>query len=268
MKKSTILKILRQLRILYYVDWLRFCVQKIKIRNTNKTFKDKFPNVPLPPDYILYETFQLNYFKYYVESRETAEELRDYFANYIDLKTVRILDWGCGPGRLIRHMPEVMGDGCELYGTDYNATSIEWCISNLQGIHFNLNTLEAKLPYNDNFFDALYGISIFTHLSHPMHLAWYNELRRVTRPGGIMLFTTHGDNFKVKLTDEELVKYSEGKLVERSKAKEGHRIYIAFHPESYMKELFRKDSILEHIVGVPEKGKWLPQDIWIVRKEG
>lgn len=268
MKKSTILKFLRQFRLLYFADWLRFQIQKVRVRSTNREFRKKYPTVTLPPDYLLYETFQLNYFKYYVESKDTASELRDYFSKYIELSNAKILDWGCGPGRVIRHMPEVFGKDCELYATDYNPVSIRWCSENISGIHFNLNSLEAKLPYDDNFFDALYGLSIFTHLSLPMHFDWYKELRRVTKPGGIMLFTTHGDSFKVKLTDGELSQYNKGELVERGKAKEGHRIYIAFHPLAFMKKLFSEDTILEHKVEYPEKGKWLPQDVWIVRKNG
>jgi SAM-dependent methyltransferase len=224
------------------------------------------PDVLLPPDYLIYESFQLNYQKYYTESMETARWLAAHFAKHIDLKNRRILDWGCGPGRIIRHLPNVIGNGCEYYGTDYNEKSIDWCSINLKGIHFNKNSIVAQLPYENDFVDVIYGISIFTHLSEPLHHDWYNELYRILKPNGIMFLTTHGDHFKVKLTDLELANYNSNKLIVRGNVKEGHRTFSAFHPQGFMRELFKNVEILEHIETKPEKGKGLPQDIWIIKK--
>ena len=81
-----------------------------------------------------------------------------------------------------------------------------------------------------------------------------------------MFFTTQGDNYKVKLTDSELEKYNNNKLIVRGNAKEGHRTYSAFHPKGFIRSLFNNVEILEHIETEPEKGKWLPQDIWIIKK--
>ncbi len=82
-----------------------------------------------------------------------------------------------------------------------------------------------------------------------------------------MFLTTQGDNFRVKLTDLELNKYNNDELVVRGKVKEGHRTYSAFHPKRFMIKLFKNVEILEHIEIKPEKGKWLPQDIWILSKK-
>ncbi len=241
-------------------------MQKFKNRKINKDFKLQNPLVKLPPDYLIYESFQINYHKYYSESIETAKWLTGHFKRHIELKNKRILDWGCGPGRIIRHLPNIVNNGCEFFGTDYNKKSIEWCSKNLTGISFNNNSLIAQLPYDNEFVDVIYGTSIFTHLSEQLHYDWYNELYRVLKPKGIMLLTTQGDNFKVKLTDSELKKYNENQLVVRGNVKEGHRTYSAFHPKAFMQQLFNNVEILEHIESKPEQGKSLPQDIWIIRK--
>jgi ubiquinone/menaquinone biosynthesis C-methylase UbiE len=266
MNKGKISNLLRQLRILHLTDLARYFIQKRKNSAINREFRKNNPDVKLPPDYLIYESFQINYLKYYTESIETAKWIAGYFEKYIELKDKKILDWGCGPGRVIRHLPIVIGNECEYFGTDYNSKSIEWCSKNLPGISFNKNTLEAELPYSDNFFDVIYGISIFTHLSEQMHYNWFNELYRILRSGGIMFLSTQGDHFKVKLTDQELQNYNNGKLVVRGKVKEGHRTYSAFHPKEFMLKLFEPSNVLEHNMLNPEKGKWLPQDIWIVRK--
>ena len=266
MKKGQISNLLRKLGMIYFTDRIRFYIQKFKNKKENREFKSNNPDVTLPPDYLIYESFQINYRKYYTESFETAKKLTGHFKKHINLKEKRILDWGCGPGRIIQHLPTVIGNGCEYFGTDYNKRSIDWCSQNLPDIEFNNNTLEAKLPYSDNFFDVICGISIFTHLSEQLHFDWYNELFRILKPSGIMYLTTQGDNFKVKLTKNELNKYKDNKLIVRGKVKEGHRTFSAFHPKDFMKKLFDNAKILEHIESKPEKGKWLPQDIWIIRK--
>src|SRR5690606_21036025 len=117
--------------------------------------------------------------------------------------------------------------GCALYGTDYNRKSIEWCSDNLKGINFNNNKLEADLPWAKNYFDIVYGLSIFTHLSETLHFDWFKELMRVLKPEGIFLFTTQGNNFTIKLTEQELKLFRKGELVIRGKVTEGHRTYSA-----------------------------------------
>lgn len=266
MKKGQISILLRKLGLMHFTDWARYNLQKYSNRKINKDFILKNPDVKLPPDYLIYESFTLNYQKYYTESYDTAKWLTAHFAKHIDLNNKRILDWGCGPGRIIRHLPSVIGNSCQYYGTDYNHKSIDWCSKNLSGIQFNTNSLTAQLPYIDNFIDVIYGISIFTHLSEQLHYDWYNELYRILKPEGIMFITTQGDNFRVKLTDSELLKFNDNQLIVRGNVKEGHRTYSAFHPKGFMKNLFSNVEILEHIETKPEEGKGLPQDIWIVKK--
>lgn len=266
MKRGQISNLLRSLGLIYFTDWVRFYIQKFKNRKINKDFKSKNPEVKLPPDYLIYESFQMNYSKYYTESKEAAKSIADHFRRHIDLKNKRILDWGCGPGRIIRHFPAEIGNGCEYFGTDYNEKSIAWCSENLPDIQFNTNSLVAQLPYEDHSMDVIYGLSIFTHLSEQMHYDWYNELYRVLKPNGIMLLSTQGDNFKVKMTDSELKKYDENELVVRGNVKEGHRTYSAFHPPEFMKNLFQNVEILEHIDRKSKDGKSYPQDIWIIKK--
>jgi ubiquinone/menaquinone biosynthesis C-methylase UbiE len=267
MKRGQISKILRTLGLIYFTDWIRFYIEKNKNKKENKDFKKNHPNVVLPPDYLMYESFQINYKKYYTDSIETAKWLTNHFKKHIELKKVKVLDWGCGPGRIIRHLPEIIGNDSEYFGTDYNNKTITWCRQNLKGISFNQNTLKETLPYSENYFDIIYGISIFTHLSEQLHYEWYNELFRILKPNGIMFLTTQGDNFKIKLTDTEVQDYDNGLLIVRGKVKEGHRTYSAFHPKKFMMELFKNTEILEHIVIPYKKGKLPPQDIWIIKKK-
>lgn len=266
MNRGQISAILRRLGLIFFTDRLRYQLEKYRNRKINRAFIASHPDLKLPPDYLIYESFQINYHRYYTESMGTAEWLAGHFRKHISLENRRILDWGCGPGRVIRHLPEYCGKGCTFYGTDYNEQSIDWCKKNLPGIHFNKNSLEARLPFEDDYMDIIYGISIFTHLSEKKHFEWYKELFRILKPGGIMFLTTQGDNFRVKLTGTELKRYDEGEIIVRGRVKEGHRTFSAFHPKAFMHKLFSGVEILDHMVRKGEKGRALPQDIWIIRK--
>ena len=245
----------------------------MRIRNykKNELFKKTYPKVALPSDYLIYESFQLDYHKYYLDSRETAVWLKRHIEKHCTLEHKKILDWGCGPGRIIRHLPELVGNNCAFFGTDYNNESIDWCRKHIPGVSFNLNGLEAKLPWPDNTFDVIYGISIFTHLSESMHFAWLKELVRILKPasaggGGILFFTTQGSNFRIKLSSSEQDLFDKGQLIVRGNVKEGHRTFSAFQPKAFMHQLLKDVEILEHIQPESHHASIPAQDIWIVRK--
>ena len=267
MNKAKLSNVLRQLKLIYLTDLIRFRIQKFKNQKANTAFKIEYPDVKLPPDYLMYESFQMNYDKYFNGGLKMAKQLAHHFKKHIELKEKCVLDWGCGPGRIIRHMPEVINNNCEFFGTDYNEKSIKWCSENLPKIKFNKNELTAHLPYKDNYMDVIYGISIFTHLSEQMHYDWFNELYRVLKPNGIMLLSMQGDNFKIKLSDDELTAYNKGRIVVRGNVKEGHRTYSAFHPKPFVESLFKDVEILEHIVQTSDDKNWVPQDFWIIKKK-
>jgi ubiquinone/menaquinone biosynthesis C-methylase UbiE len=266
MIKSEITLLLRKLGLMQLTDRLNYLYQKYKNRSGNKMFRGKNPNVILPPDYMIYESFQMNYDNYFNDSLETAKWLIGYFEKHVELKNVKLLEWGCGPARIIRHLPKLLDSNCEIYGSDYNSKTIDWCRNNIPKIKFSKNNLQPPLEYGSNFFDVIYATSVFTHLSEEMHYAWFEELKRICKQNGIIFLTTHGDNCKPKLTEVELKDFEAGKLVVRGNVKEGHRTFAAYQPSDFMRKLFSEVDLLEHVTREPE-GNYIPQDVWIVRKK-
>lgn len=92
------------------------------------------------------------------------------------------------------------------------------------------------------------------------------ELLRILKPGGIILFTVHGNAFRVKLTHSEISRFDEGNLVVKSGTRVGHRTYAAFQPDQFINELVGNNEILEHVKGENQNGN-LQQDVWIVLKK-
>ncbi len=103
----------------------------------------------------------------------------------------RVLDWGVGCGRLARHFPEQHAQA--LTGCDIDRDNVEWCRANLAGRRFVTSSVAPPLPFDDGEFDVVYGVSVFTHMREALQDNWLAELRRITRIGGLVLTTVHGE---------------------------------------------------------------------------
>jgi SAM-dependent methyltransferase len=104
---------------------------------------------------------------------------------------LRILDWGCGCGRLSRFMENHFGEE-SVFGVDFDPVNIQWDQQNLNSQRYSLISGDANLPFSDNSFDFIYGISVMTHLSLPDQWRWLRELHRVLRASGVLILTYHG----------------------------------------------------------------------------
>jgi len=256
--------VLSRMGLLHLADSIRFRLHRLKTATLRRKFRRDNPGVELPPDYLIYESFKLDYWKYYFGGKETARWVISILEKYIPLDQARILDWGCGPARVARHLPDLLKQGCQVFGTDYNPASIQWDRDHVHGVGFSVNMIEPPLPFADQFFDAVYGISIFTHLSEKLHHDWFSELTRITRPGGIILLTLQGRAFTGKLTLAEQQSFEQGNLVVRGHTKIGHRTFSAFHPEKFVRELAGDHTVAGFEPGGVING--LPvQDVWTIR---
>jgi SAM-dependent methyltransferase len=126
----------------------------------------------------------------------------------------RILDFGCAAGRMTRWLFPLAAER-EIWGVDLNSEYIYWARSNLTPpFRFLTTTSFPHLPFEDRYFDLVYAGSVFTHIDD-MAAAWFAELARVLRPGG-MLYITICDRayskllhlkFRGKPVEHEFLKY-------------------------------------------------------------
>ncbi len=173
----------------------------------------------------------------------------------------RILDFGCGSGRLIRHLHSL--NGVELFGTDYNKKLIYWCKKNLPFARFKLNNLSPPIDFNDNIFDFIYSRSIFTHLDESLQKKWMGEFHRILDKNGILLFSTHGDFFIDILTENELREYKSGKLIFKGTEYKGSNYSASFQNNKHViDKLLSGFNLLSYIPGKSN----FKQDIYILKK--
>lgn len=269
MNKQDIVRFLRQTHLLSTFDNLKFMLDVVSNSSANAGFRKQYPGFMLPPKFLAYDAYaSINADMYY----QSGQKLAQYFAGHIkqhcgDVKQLKIYEWGCGPARIIRHLSGLFSEqDVRIFGSDYNKATINWCQQAIPDITFILNDLEPPVSFPDDSFDAIYNYSVFTHLSESSHFQWMNELRRLLKPGGILIMTTHGDISRSHLLKSEEKDYDLGRLVVRGKIMEGKRCYVAYHSPRFVSEKMLKGfQIVEHI---NSPSACYPQDVWVARKVG
>lgn len=103
----------------------------------------------------------------------------------------RVLDFGCGCGRTLRWLlPQYPQTA--FFGSDTDSAVVQWCGAQLPAAGFLVNQDVPPLGCADASFDLIYAISVFTHLDEEYQRSWLHELRRLVRPGGLVLLSLHG----------------------------------------------------------------------------
>jgi SAM-dependent methyltransferase len=175
----------------------------------------------------------------------------------------RVLEFGCGSGRVLRHWQGVRGP--DIHGTDYNPRLVEWCRQHLPFTTIAQNQLDPPLPYANESFDLIYAISVFTHLKASAQEAWISELRRVLTPGGRLLFTTHGSSVRDQMTEAERRAFDAGQLVVRYGETSGMNLCTAYHPESLVRAQLAAGFTVDEVIPAGQR-EFITQDVYFLTK--
>jgi SAM-dependent methyltransferase len=92
----------------------------------------------------------------------------------------RILDLGCGLGCMGRLKPEA---AIEVYGLDIDEVAVAEARQYENAQVWNLET--PRLPFDEDYFDAVLAKDILEHLQAPWVLV--AEIYRILRPGGVVM---------------------------------------------------------------------------------
>jgi SAM-dependent methyltransferase len=241
---------------------------KVRARARNRAFALANPDFIAPPDDLSFDAYHHVDWTFYRDTgRSHAEVYARVIAENRPAGHLDILEWGCGPGRIIRHVRDCLpGYDVTLTGTDYNANSIAWCSRHVPGINFAVNDFMPPLPFADASFDVAYNFSVFTHLSEPAQKAWAREMLRVLKPGGLLISSTHGDFYRDRLAqDNEAARYENGELIVQGHYEEGKKWFLALHPPRYVREDLLAGFTDVRTIAVAEESN-LHQDLWIASK--
>lgn len=113
----------------------------------------------------------------------------------------KVLDIGCGIGRIARPMTVILNKEGAYNGFDIVKDGIDWCIkaySKYPNFHFSYIPLRNDLynlstdseasqfvfPYPGNYFNVIVSTSVFTHMQEAEVKNYINEISRVLEKGG------------------------------------------------------------------------------------
>jgi SAM-dependent methyltransferase len=179
----------------------------------------------------------------------------------------RVLDFGCGCGRLLRHLGQV-ADRVQIHGADIDSEMIEWLRANVPFARFDVTAPEPPLPYPDKYFDLIISHSVFTHLDEGLQDVWLAELQRVTRPDGILLLSVNGQS-GWRRTREDAVRAGQDVDPWEAELESRGILFIpadAFvgstHPEFYHSTIHAPWYIFGHWSQYFEIDAYLPDGAW------
>jgi SAM-dependent methyltransferase len=108
-----------------------------------------------------------------------------------DDRAARVLDYGCGTGKLIAHAVKGWPQA-DFHGVDtFEGIYANWKSKIPDHLSGRIHKLdEGKIPFPDGYFDVVVSNQVFEHVREPLPCLF--EINRVLRPGGrfLALFPT------------------------------------------------------------------------------
>lgn len=114
-----------------------------------------------------------------------AGVVKSHMAGQSPSSPLRVLDFGSGPGLSLDLIASYFAE-TELHGVDISRKAVEAA----RKTHSNIALIKNKevLPYESEFFDAVFALFVFHFRIEPLYLS---EIRRVLKQSGVFTYNTY-----------------------------------------------------------------------------
>jgi SAM-dependent methyltransferase len=160
--------------------------------------------LPLPPQelarYVGHRSDDDPLAAYEAAGRRLSGFLHSVLPDEWSLEGKRLLDFGCGSGRVLRYLG-VEAEHTELHGCDIDEQSVQWLKENLcpPVAEVFLSFPQPPLPKPDEHYDLIYAFSVFTHLTDQWS-DWILELHRLLSRDGLLVVSFAGRALSEKVS--------------------------------------------------------------------
>ena len=109
----------------------------------------------------------------------------------------RILDFGCGHGRVLRVLRCAFPDA-QITAADIDRDGVAFCVQTFGAIGVHSNIDAASISF-DGDFDLIWAGSVFTHLDKAGWKSFLALLRNSLAPDAVLVFSVHGPDVERKV---------------------------------------------------------------------
>jgi SAM-dependent methyltransferase len=223
-------------------------------------------------DYIFnatYHYFKKNFGKsvehYFLSGRVSATNIQELIPPRLRQQPLEFLDFASGYGCVARHIRNVF-PGANVTAMDIHEKAFYFNQNNLK-IKAALSSVEPAGVTAPGQFDVVFALSFFSHMPRRTQMLWLAKLSEFVKPGGILIFTTHGETSHktqmpdIPIGDDGYGFIAESEQFDLSTADYGHAVtYKRF----MLPQVEKLDGM--NLLDLREGFWWTHQDTYVLTK--
>lgn len=180
------------------------------------------------------------------------------------LATRSFLEFASGHGRFTRHLVKALG-AQRVVVSDVVADAVDFACSAF-GVAGFVSAAVPEQVHHEERHDVVFVLSLFSHLPRATWARWLVRIYAMVAPGGVLVFTTHGD---AAVRKQGVTLEADGYFFTPSS--ESNAIDAQEYGTAFTSEAFVRACLAEHLPDAAlrtfsPQHFWHHQDAWVLEK--